>query len=249
MLEHLGKELAFRFTVGGVEITFHPVVIAVALAVVVALVLVSLWLRRGLPHTPDAPLSRRAAFLAGTIDLFENQLLGGVSPRLVRQLLPFVITLFFYVLFCNWAGILPIPYIVAPTQDLNVSLGLALLVYLLTHYYGIRAKGVGRHLKGYLEPFPFLLPLNIVGDLGRTLSHGFRLFGNILGGAILMVVAPTATMSISTALVPVVGPALGWTGRVPLSLILNGWFGLAFGVIQAFVFTLLAVAYIQVTAD
>lgn len=249
MLEQLGKELAFRFDVGGVEVAFHPIVVAVALGVVVALLLVSLWLRRGIPRSADAPLSRRAAFIAGTIDLFESQLLGGVSPRLVRQLLPFVVTLFFYVLLCNWAGILPIPYIVAPTQDLNVSLGLAVLVYALTHYYGVRAKGVKRHLKGYLEPFPFLLPLNVVGDLGRTLSHGFRLFGNILGGAILMVVAPTATMTISAALLPGVGTAIGWAGRVPLSLILNGWFGLAFGVIQAFVFTLLAVAYIQVTAD
>jgi len=249
LLEHLGKELAFRFTVGGVEITFHPVVIAVALAVAVVLVAISLWLRRGLPVNADDPPSRRAVFLAAAVDLFENQLLGGISPRLVRQLLPFVMTLFFYVLLCNWAGVVPIPYIVAPTQDLNVSMGLALLVYAMTHYYGVRSKGIGRHLKGYVEPFPFLLPLNIVGDLGRTLSHGFRLFGNILGGAILMVVAPTAMMSISAAMVPVVGSALGWAWRVPLSLILNGWFGLAFGVIQAFVFTLLAVAYIQVSAD
>ncbi len=249
MLEHLGKELAVRFYIRGVEITLNPAVVAVAVSVALSLVVIALWLRRGLPHGPDAPLSRRAVLLAAVIDLFETQLLGGVSPRLARQLLPLVVTLFFYVLFCNWVGIVPIPYIVSPTQDLNVALGLALMVYGLTHYYGARTKGIGRHLKGYLEPFPFLLPLNVVGDVGRTLSHGFRLFGNILGGAILMVVAPTAVVSISAALVPVVGTALGWVGRVPLSLVLNAWFGLAFGVIQAFVFTLLAVAYIQVTVD
>lgn len=249
MLEHLGRELALRFRVGGVEVALHPVVLAAAVAVAISLLAISVWLRRGLPRDPDGPLSRRATFLTVVMDLFEKQLLGGVSPHLARGLLPLVVTLFFYVLFCNWVGILPIPYIVAPTQDLNVALGLALMVYGLTHYYGVRAKGIGRHLKGYLEPFPFLLPLNVVGDLGRTLSHGFRLFGNILGGAILMIVAPAAALSISTALVPVVGTVLGWGGRVPLTLLLNVWFGLAFGVIQAFVFTLLTVAYIQVTAD
>ncbi|MFH1610016.1 MAG: F0F1 ATP synthase subunit A [Candidatus Bipolaricaulota bacterium] len=249
MLEHLGKELALRFHIGGVEITFNLVVVAVAAGVSLSLVLLALWLRRGLPRDPDAPLSRRAAFLAAAMDLFENQLLGGISPRLARRLLPLVVTLFFYVLLCNWTSILPIPYIVSPTQDLNVALGMAVLVYGLTHYYGIRTKGIVRHLKGYLEPLPFLLPLNIVGDFGRTLSHGFRLFGNILGGAILTVVAPVVALKLSTALVPVVGPALGWVGRVPVTLLLNAWFGLVMGTIQAFVFTLLAVAYIQVTAE
>jgi len=248
LLEHLGKELALRFHVGGVEIAFNVVVVAVAVAVSIGLVLLALWLRQGLTRDPDAPLSRRATVIAVTIDLFENQILGGVSPRLVRRLLPLVVTLFFYVLLSSWAGVLPIPYIVSPTQDLNVALGLALAVYGLTHYYGIRAKGVGAHLKGYLAPFPFLLPLNIVGDLGRTLSHGFRLFGNILGGAILMVVAPYVAMRIA-AVVPVVGPVLGWAGRVPAMLFVSSWFGLAMGTIQAFVFTLLAVAYIQTTAE
>jgi len=249
LFERLGKELALRFSIGGIEISFNLVVLAVATGVSVGLVLLALWLRRGLPRDPDAPLSRRAAVLAATIDIFENQLLGGISPRLVRRLLPLVVTLFFYVLLCNWAGVLPIPYIVSPTQDLNVPLGMALMVYGLTHYYGIRTKGLCRHLKGYLEPFPFLLPLNIIGDFGRTLSHGFRLFGNILGGAILMIVAPIVGLRIFEVAVPVIGTALGWAGRIPLALGLNAWFGLAMGAIQALVFTLLAVAYIQTTAD
>lgn len=231
MLEHLGKELTLRFSIGGVEIALNLVVVAVATGASLGLVLLALWLRRGLPRDPDAPLSRRAAVLAATIDLFENQLLGGISPRLVRRLLPLVVTLFFYVLLCNWASVLPVPYIVSPTQDLNVPLGMALMVYGLTHYYGIRTKGVVQHFKGYLEPFPFLLPLNIISDFGRTLSHGFRLFGNILGGALL-------TTVVAGRFAPVVIPAA-----------LNAWFGLAMGTIQALVFTLLAVAYIQTTAD
>ena len=230
------------------EITFNLVVMAVALTIGGGLVLLSLWVRRGLNSNPDAPLSRRAALVTATIDFFRQQLLGGVSPELGEHLLPLVATLFLYVLACNWIGILPIPYIVSPTQDLNVALGLAFLVYGSTHYYGVRMKGIRRHVKGYLEPFPFLMPLNLLGDFGRTLSHGFRLFGNILGGALLTAVTPVVVLRIAE-LIPLVGTPLGWTARVPLVLALNLAFGLFFGAIQALVFALLAAAYIQVTAN
>jgi F-type H+-transporting ATPase subunit a len=231
LLEHLGKELALHIRIGGVEIAFNLAVIAAAVGVTIALALVALWLRRGLSADPDAPPSRRAAALAAAVELVEDQLLGGFTKSLRRRLLPLIATLLLYVLLCNWASLLPIPYVVSPTQDLNVTMGLALMVYGLTHYYGIREKGFFRHLRGYFEPFPFLLPLNVVGDFGRTLSHGFRLFGNILGGAILTTIV---TEKFAPVLVPVV---------------LNGWFGLFAGTIQAFVFALLASAYIQVTAE
>lgn len=227
----LGKAFSLRFTVGGIEVAFDPVVVGVGFMATVALALLLLWVRRGLPRDPEAPLSRRAAAVAWTVEFFREQVLGGATPELAGRLLPLVAALSLYVLLCNWAGILPIPYVVSPTQDLNVTLGLAILVYGLTHVYGVRSKGVLGHLKGYLEPFPFLLPLNVVGDVARTLSHGFRLFGNILGGALL-------TAVVGGVFAPVVVPAA-----------LNLWFGLFMGLIQALVFTLLAVAYIRATAE
>lgn len=227
----LGSPFTLRLLVGGIELAFDLVVVAVGLGVTAALALVFLWVRRGLPRDPDAPLSRRAAAVAWAADFFQEQVLGGADPALAGRLLPLVVALFLYVLLCNWAGILPIPYAVSPTQNLNVTVGLALMVYGLTHVYGVRAKGVLGHLKGYLEPFPFLLPLNVVGDVGRTLSHGFRLFGNILGGGLL-------TAVVGGLFAPVVVPAA-----------LNLWFGLVMGLIQALVFTLLAVAYIRATAE
>jgi F-type H+-transporting ATPase subunit a len=114
----------------------------------------------------------------------------------------------------------------------------------------MRTKGVFRHLKGYLEPIPVMLPMNLVGDMGRTLSHGFRLFGNILGGAIMgAVTIPVLT----DLLVRFLGPMLA-TLALPVlgtaaSLVLNAFFGVFAGTIQALVFTLLAAAYIQVAAD
>ena len=231
MLENLGKKLILHLQVGPLRISFDFVTVLVALAVTGFLAWGAWWLRRGLSRDPEAPLSRRAAFLIAVLELAETQLLGGFPKRLARDLLPLILTLFLYVLFCNWVSVLPIPYIVSPTQNLNVTFSLALLVYALAHYYGARERGLAAHLRGYLEPYPFLLPMNLIGDFGRTLSHAFRLFGNVLGGAIL-------TTIVAVKFAPLVVPAG-----------LNLWFGLFVGAIQALVFALLASAYIHIAVE
>ncbi len=230
-IERLGQELLATIRVGPWEITFDLPAVTVAVAVTLLLTLGALWLRRGLPKDPEEPLSKRAGFLAGLLDVSETQLVAGFDTTMARRLLPLIATLFLYILLCNWAGILPIPFAVPPTQNLNVTMGLALMVYALAHYYGLRGKGVRAHVRSYLEPNPVLLPMNLVGDVGRTLSHGFRLFGNILGGAIL-------TAVISGVFAPVVVPVF-----------LDLFFGLFVGTIQALVFALLASAYINLAVN
>jgi F-type H+-transporting ATPase subunit a len=181
------------------------------------------------------------AFLKASFEFFDEQLLGGFSPELARALFPLITTLFLYVLFSNWLSV--IPRAQSPTQNLNVTMGLALMVYALSHVYAIRVKGAGRHLRSYLEPYPFLLPMNMIGDFGRTLSHGFRLFGNIFGGAILttIVVSLAAKMFESLSFFTPFGLVLG----VGIGTFLNFWFGVFIGAIQALVFALLASVYIR----
>jgi len=249
---------------GGVELAFDLVVVLGAWAVVGLLGVLGWWVLRGLPSRPDGPLSRRATVVMAVVEFFRDSTLGGMSAGLRQALFPLVLTLFLYILLCNWLSVLPIPFVLPPTQSVNVTVGLALMVYVLTHYYGIRQKGMAHHFKGYLQPFPFLLPLNVVGDLGRTMSHGFRLFGNMLGGVLLMGVAPVVVSRLlGVSLQAVLGGLLGLgpgsvelAARVlapplvtPVFVILNGWFGLFAGLIQALVFTLLAIAYIQGAAE
>ncbi|MBC7222049.1 F0F1 ATP synthase subunit A [Candidatus Bipolaricaulota bacterium] len=250
MFATVGKDLVWRFRLGPILFAFNPATLGTVLGIILILLGLAFWLRRGIPADPEAPPSRRLIFLVTVLDFVENQVLGGMGEKMRRSLLPLIATLFLYILACNLSSILPIPRMVAPTQDLNVTLGLAILVYLLTHVYGIRAKGFFRHLRGYLEPIPVMLPMNIVGDVGRTLSHGFRLFGNILGGAIMVAVAiPVLVDLLVRFLGPIVAiPAAALMGTAA-SFILNAFFGLFAGTIQALVFTLLAAAYIQVAAE
>ena len=246
MSGELGKKLILHLKVGGMDIAFDLVVMAVAVGVTLLLVFLSWWLRRGLPQDPEAPPTRRAALLAAAMELAETQLLGGYPKRLARDLLPLITTIFLYVLFCNWVSILPIPHIASPTQDINVTFGLALMVYTMVHVYGARERGLKRHLKSYLEPYPFLLPMNLIGDFGRTLSHAFRLFGNILGGAILTTIV--LELAGKAMRFPMLAP-VAFLGGVSLGTLLNAWFGLFVGAIQALVFALLASAYIHIAVE
>ena len=301
MFERVGKDLVLRFPLGPITVALNPATLGASLGISLLLLALALWLRREIPGDPEAPPSRRLALLIALVDFVENQILSGTSEKLRRSLLPLIATLFLFILACNLSAILPIPGMVAPTQDLNVTLGLALLVYLLTHVYGMRTKGVFRHIKSYLEPIPVMLPMNLVGDMGRTLSHGFRLFGNILGGAIMTTIAvpivSNLVLSYPRLMAGVVGLIVlgiglvgsrlkkGWAKPVAfvggvlfasaifarlfqftpvlsflagvgisglgtvVSLVLNAFFGIFAGTIQALVFTLLAAAYIQTASE
>ncbi|MCX7844502.1 MAG: F0F1 ATP synthase subunit A [Candidatus Bipolaricaulota bacterium] len=297
MSSEIGRDLVWRVPVGPWAIALNPLTLAAALGVALGLVLLGLWLRRGIPADPEAPPSRRLVLLTAFLEFVERQILGAMEEGIKRALLPFVATLFLFVLASNLAPLLPLPGLVAPTRDLNVTLGLALLVYALCHLYGIRAKGLWRHGKSYLEPLPVMLPMNLVGDLGRTLSHAFRLFGNILGGSIMLAVIFPVLVDLVLRFRWILGVflllvgalalralarrgkarafrvlGLLWLGAlalfvvhiwVPLvwaapaaflvgtgaGVILNFFFGVFSGTIQALVFTLLAAAYIQMAVE
>ncbi|MBQ7266499.1 MAG: F0F1 ATP synthase subunit A [Firmicutes bacterium] len=89
---------------------------------------------------------------------------------------------FCFVLVSNLSGLLGFR---PPTADLCTTLGVTLTTFFLIHFMGIK-KGKGGYFKGYLEPLPLLLPINIISELATPISLSFRLFGNILGGMIIM---------------------------------------------------------------
>lgn len=127
-----------------------------------------------------------------------------------------------------------------PTRSINTNFALAILVFFMVQGCGIRNKGLIGYLRGFAdEPFPmkggmialfFLNPffyLNIISALANVVSHAFRLFGNIFGGSMIILI----------------GSVLLKYFFVPVGL--NAFFGLFAGLVQAFVFTMLAVTYIQ----
>jgi F-type H+-transporting ATPase subunit a len=139
---------------------------------------------------------------------------------------PMICALFLFLVLSNWLGI--IPHLEEPTKDLNTPFSLGLMGFVIAHYAGIRSKGFKAYISEYFQPMFFMMPLNVIGELSKIVSISFRLFGNIMGGAIIILVVSHLTYSIA------------------LPPLLNAFFGLFVGTIQAFVFTMLTVVYISV---
>ena len=163
-------------------------------------------------------------------ELFVSQLYllteDALDENLGKKYAPLICALFMFLVLSNWLGI--IPHLEEPTKDLNTPLSLGLMGFVIAHYAGIRAKGFKKYISAYMEPIFFMMPLNVIGELAKVVSISFRLFGNIMGGSIIILVVSYLTYSI-------IFPP-----------VLNAFFGLFVGTIQAFVFTMLTVVYISV---
>ena len=152
----------------------------------------------------------------------EEALKEVLPPNAVRQVLPFVGTLWLFVLAANLTGL--IPGLHSPTRDLSATAALAVLVFAASHWYGIRAHGIKRHLQHYTEPSVILLPFHIISEITRTLALAIRLFGNMMS----LEMAALLVLLIAGFLVP-----------VPLLML-----HVIEAVVQAYIFGMLALIYI-----
>lgn len=136
--------------------------------------------------------------------------------------LPLLGSLFLFLCLANLAAVLP--GATPPTGHIETPAALALIVFLSVHFYGLKIRGTGPYLRHYLEPSPLLLPLNILSELTRTFSLIIRLFGNMMSHEFVLAIV----VFLTGLLVP-----------VPFLLL-----GILIGIIQAYIFTVLAAVYI-----
>lgn len=140
--------------------------------------------------------------------------------------LPFIGTLFLFILISNLIGI--IPWFESPTGSLSTTTALALIVFFAVPFFAIRKKGWRAYLRNFIQPTPVMLPFNIISEISRTMALAVRLFGNMMSGRLLI--------AIMLSIVPLF---------VPIALqMLN----LLIGVIQAYIFSILAMVYIATAA-
>lgn len=151
---------------------------------------------------------------------------------------PYVGTLLIFIGLSNVAGLFGFR---PPTADLNTTMCLSITTFVLTQFFGLKSKGLGNYSKGFLQPMPFLLPLNIIGELANPVSLGFRLFGNIVAGVIIMSLLYGALGGFTEMLLGLTVP-LFQTG-VPA--ILHIYFDLFAGLLQSFIFTMLTMVFIS----
>jgi len=201
--------------------TVNYVTVIMTWVVMAIIIVTALLVARRLKEVPG-----RLQLVVELFAKFFDGLVRDAMDRDDRGYLPLIGTLFIFLILSNWIGI--IPGCEEPTKDINTPLSLGVMGFFIWHVSGIRAKGLIEYFKEFLEPIFLMAPLNIVGELAKVISISFRLFGNIMGGAIIIVV-------VSHLLKFVVVP-----------VILNGFFGLFVGSVQAFVFTMLFLTYTSV---
>jgi F-type H+-transporting ATPase subunit a len=188
-------------------------------AVIAFMVLGSWLITRRL--STDVHLSRWQNLLEVVVNGMRNEI-RDISQQEPDAYLYFVGTLFLFILVSNVLSL--IPGFVAPTASLSTTAGLAVCVFVAVPIYGIVSRGLLGYLRQYVEPTIFMLPFNIIGEVSRTLALAVRLFGNIMSG--------TKIVAILLAITPLVFP------------IVMHALGLLTGVIQAYIFAVLAMVYI-----
>ncbi|PEN14868.1 F0F1 ATP synthase subunit A [Longibacter salinarum] len=159
------------------------------------------------------------------MEVLVGQILAQIETtglRHPKRYLPFIGTLFIFIVTCNILGV--VPGFVAPTASVTTPIALAMCVFVAVPVYGIINLGLKAYLKRYIRPTPLMLPFTIIGEISRTVALGIRLFGNMMSGNLIVAIL----LSLAPLLFPVAMQA----------------FGLLIGVIQAYVFAVLALVYI-----
>ncbi len=168
----------------------------------------------------------------GTLTRWQNLLevlISGIEGQ-IREIsrqdpgpyLPFVGTLFIFIAISNILAI--VPGYIPPTSSLSTTAALAICVFVAVPIFGIAQRGILSYLKQYVQPTFFMLPFNIIGEISRTLALAVRLYGNMMSGTIIVAIL----LTITPLIFPVVMQSLG----------------LLTGLIQAYIFAILAMVYI-----
>jgi len=203
------------FTIGPLQVTSTVVNTWIMIGL---LGLASFWIGRSFKVRPG--------MLQNAIEWFKEAIEGIISKNIglenTKPFFPLIAGLAIFIGVANLLGLLP--GLRSPTPDINTPLAMALVVFFSVPYFGIKTKGLGGYLKHYVEPIFLVLPIEITSEFAHTLSLSFRLFGNIMGEEIII--------AILFMIAPLIVP-------VPMML-----FSIFTGVLQAYIFTLLACVYI-----
>jgi F-type H+-transporting ATPase subunit a len=213
--------------------TFNMDTIWTTLVAGAIVLILGFWARSALTKDSDDHVPSKIQVLWETIvgevnrQVLDN--LGRVHPFVV----PLAVALFFFILIANWLELIPSQLnetsghlLPAPTADTNLTYALAAITIVSVWVYGIRTKGPKGYFKHFLEPYPVLLPLNILEELTKPITLALRLFGNIFAGGIML------------ALIGLIPAFAMWAPNLIWKL-----FDMFIGGIQAFIFALLTVLY------
>jgi F-type H+-transporting ATPase subunit a len=222
--------------------TFNVDTIASTIVAGGLVLLLGFWAARALAKNPEDHVPTKVQLIWETVVKEVNTQVEDNLGRVHPYAAPLAISIFFFVLFANWLELLPtelnedVHLLPAPTADVNLTYALALVTMVSVWAYGLRLKGARGYFKHFVEPFPVMLPLNILEELIKPVTLALRLFGNIFAGGIMLALIG-ALIGWSVSDIPI-GGVVGFVFNIVWKL-----FDMFIGAIQAFIFALLTVLY------
>jgi len=201
--------------------TLGPVVITstvVTTWMIMAMLCLSGWLISRRLNTEPGPVQTA---VEGIVCAIEGAV-AEVAPGHARQIMPFIGSLWIFLVVANLTGL--VPGLHSPTRDLSATAGLAIVVFLSTHWFGIRTQGLMTYLRHYLIPSPILLPFHLISEITRTVALAVRLFGNMM------------SLEMAALLILLVA---GFLAPVPILML-----HIVEALVQAYIFGMLALIYV-----
>ena len=281
-MDKIGEVSSFQFQLLGQQITVNPNMFLMTYIVIFFLTITAFFATRRLKSVPSTSQN----IFEILYEFIEDVTTGTLGHRDGKSFVPFIFTIFLFVLAANWIGILPhittlfgfviamihqiitgnagqwvvngitqttfipnpdvfyhflfkFPAFEEPTRSINTDLALGILVFIVVHVNSLRKHGLLDYFRSYmgdivpshgfwilLFPITPFFYLNLISEVSSVVSHSFRLFGNIFGGFMILVIVSSLVKHF----------------LVPVGLL--AFFGLFAGIVQAFVFTMLAITYI-----
>lgn len=240
----IGIHVAKVVYIGGVEIWITETMINTWIICGV-LILVALYINRSIkkPRKIPSGLQNVVELIVHAGDKGIESVMGKHGKRFSS----FYISMFLFILVANLSGLLPGPgmyfygdpngpwieFMRPPTADIATTFALAFITFFMTQGFGIMSRGFGGWAKELTEPMWPLTPLNVIGELSNPISLSFRLFGNVLGGTIIMGLYYN----------------LPWFLMLGIPSALHGYFDVFAGVLQAFIFVMLSMTFVSGAMD
>jgi len=205
------------------------------------LTVLALILTRNLKPIPE---TRRQHFVEWAVGSLRSFVTGVMGENFITRMPDMVYYIGTIILFFAISDIVTLVGLRSPTTDLDTTAAWASMTVALIYIMGVKFKGPS-YFKGFLEPTPLLLPLNLIGELARPISLAFRPFGNILGGSIIMALF-YQLLGFVSELIPNVSIPFG---QLAIPVPLHMYFDVFAGLLQAFIFSMLTMVFVSSAAD
>lgn len=212
-----------KYHIGGQELWITTTHVS-QLIITIFLIIIAFAVRRRFKHAEEVP-GVFQCLCETVVGMLDNMVIENMGKK-GKKYANYIITIFIFILVCNLSGVLGLR---SPTADYGVTLMLALVTFVMIHYNGIRYQKLD-YWKGYLDPFPIFLPVNIISEAATPISMSLRLFANMLSGTIILAL---------------------WYGMMPILFrfaipaALHVYFDLFSGAIQTYVFCMLTMIFVS----